>query len=260
MIKACFFDIDGTLVSLKTKVYPPSLPPVIEALRKKGILCYVATGRSKFEIASEHLLDPMEFDGYMTNNGQDAYDAEGNQLCGIPIDLADVKAVLDWVDKAGCACWMVSDRHTLLNRVNPAVEYAMKAIHTRNPQIGDLHPMLKEPIYKIVLFLTEEEMKAPLKLAKNCRSAQWCKCGCDLISMAGGKGHAMDEILARHNLDRSQAIAFGDSENDIDMIEAAGIGVAMGNGTQKTKAAADYIAPDCDDDGILKTLQHFGLI
>ena len=260
MIKACFFDIDGTLVSLKKKVYPASLPPTIAALRKNGILCYVATGRSRFEIASEHLLGSMEFDGYMTNNGQDAYDAEGNQICGIPIEREEVEAILNWVDQTGSACWMVSNRHTLLNRINSSVEYAMKAIHTQIPEVGDLRPMLLEPIYKIVLFLTKEEMTAPLSIAKHCRSAQWCDCACDLISTAGGKGHAMDEVLARNHLNRSQAMAFGDSDNDIDMIEAAGIGVAMGNGSDEAKAAADYIAPDCDDDGILKTLQHFRLI
>ena len=80
MIKAAFFDIDGTLVSLKTTVYPPSAAEAIAALRKKGILCFVATGRSKFEIAEEHLLDGMEFDGFLTNNGQDAYSPDGELL------------------------------------------------------------------------------------------------------------------------------------------------------------------------------------
>ena len=260
MIKACFFDIDGTLVSLKKKVYPPSLPPAIDALRRKGILCYVATGRSRYEIAGEHLLDPMCFDGYLTNNGQDAYDGEGHQLCGISIDKKDAAAVLDWVEKTGCACWMVGLNHCLLNHASSRVEQAMAAIHTKLPPIGDLRPMLHEPIYKIVLFLTPEEMQTPLALAQNCRCAQWFDCAFDLISKDGGKGPAMREILAQHHLDISQSIAFGDSGNDIDMIRAAGIGVAMENGTPEAKAAADYIAPDCDDDGIVRTLQHFGLL
>ena len=63
MIRAAFFDIDGTLVSLRKKVYPPSAKQALERLRETGVLCYVATGRSKFEIASEHLLDGLYFDG-----------------------------------------------------------------------------------------------------------------------------------------------------------------------------------------------------
>ena len=84
MIKAAFFDIDGTLVSLKSKVYPPSTAVALKRLRENGVLLFVATGRSRFEIKSEHLLDGLEFDGYLTNNGQDAYDAEGN-----PVRLSD---------------------------------------------------------------------------------------------------------------------------------------------------------------------------
>ena len=55
-------------------------------------------------------------------------------------------------------------------------------------------------------------------------------------------------------------MAFGDGENDIDMIRYAGIGVAMGNGIKNLKSAADYITTDIDDDGIENALKHFGLI
>ena len=107
-IKAAFFDIDGTLVSLKTKVYPPSARAAIARLRENGVQCFVATGRSKFEIASEHLLDGIAFDGYLTNNGQDAYSADGKLLYGTPLDPGDAAALLDWVERTGAACWMVS--------------------------------------------------------------------------------------------------------------------------------------------------------
>ena len=57
-----------------------------------------------------------------------------------------------------------------------------------------------------------------------------------------------------------EIIAFGDAENDLDMIRFAGIGVAMGNGEEAVKAAADYVTADIDDDGIEKALKHFNLI
>ena len=67
-------------------------------------------------------------------------------------------------------------------------------------------------------------------------------------------------ILARYGLTAEEAIAFGDSENDLEMLRAAGIGVAMGNGTPEALEAADYVTGDCDDDGLLHALEHFGLI
>lgn len=259
-IKAAFFDIDGTLVSLKTKVYPPSARAAIARLRENGVQCFVATGRSKFEIASEHLLDGITFDGYLTNNGQDAYSADGKLLYGTPLDPGDAAALLDWVERTGAACWMVSAEQSLLNRLDADVEAAMVSIHTQPPTLGDLRPMLQKPIYKIVLFVPKAELEQALLLAPHSCTTQWFPCGHDVISVEGGKRNAMFGVLARCGLTAQEAIAFGDSENDVEMLRAAGIGVAMANGTPDALAAADYVAPDCDDDGLARTLTHFGLI
>ena len=260
MIKAAFFDIDGTLVSLKKKVYPPSTPIAIAALREKGVKCYVATGRSKFEITEEHLLDGIDFDGYLTNNGQDAYDADGNLLHGTPVAPEEAAAILAWVEKAGFACWMVSSSQSRMNFYNERVFEAMDAIHTKPPEIGDLRQMLSAPIYKIVLFLTREEMAEPMRLAPTSRMVQWFPVGHDIISRDGGKDNAMCDIIASQGIEAEECIAFGDSENDLQMLKAAGIGVAMGNGSEEAKKIADYVTNDCDDDGILNALKYFELI
>ena len=55
-------------------------------------------------------------------------------------------------------------------------------------------------------------------------------------------------------------MAFGDGENDMEMLRYVGIGVAMGNASDAVKAAADYVTDTVDDDGIEKALRHFGLI
>ncbi len=260
MIKAAFFDIDGTLVSLKTKVYPKSLPPAIAALRKKGIKCFVATGRSKFEIAEEGLLDGIEFDGFLTNNGQDAYTPHGELLYGTPVDPINVRTAYQWAKDNNIVIWMVSATHSLMSHTDPIVEDAMEAIHTKLPSVGNMELFLSEPVYKVVLFTTREKILELLPLVSRSRTTQWYHTGQDIISLRGGKKLCMLECLSRLGLTPEEAIAFGDSENDIEMLETAGIGVAMDNGTPECKAAADYIAPDCDDDGILRALQHFNLL
>lgn len=260
MIKAAFFDIDGTLVSLKSKVYPPSTAVALKRLRENGVLLFVATGRSRFEINSERLLDGLEFDGYLTNNGQDAYDADGKLLYGKPIVAEEACAIVEWAEKNGQACWLVNSDKSCMNLYNERVFEAMEAIHTRPPALCDLHEMLKTPIYKIVLFLTREEMRIPLLLGPHCRTTQWFELGHDIISMDGGKENAMADILSRYGIAKEECIAFGDSENDIAMLRTAGIGVAMGNATKEAMAAADYITDDCDDDGLLHALEHFSLI
>ena len=260
MIKAIFFDIDGTLVSLKTKVYPASIPGVLEQLHKKGILLFVATGRSKFEIAQEHLLDGLAFDGYLTNNGQDCYDADGNSTYSKPLAPSEVAAVLQWAKAHHEPCWMVSGKESRMSFTSPRTEKSFREIHTQYPEIGTLDHMVEDPVYKIVLFLDREEAREPLALAPNCRWTQWAEHGCDIISADGGKVNAMRDIIAAYGIQPEEVMAFGDSHNDTQMLQAAGIGIAMDNATEECKRIADYITDDCDADGIAKALVHFGLI
>ena len=69
MIKAAFFDVDGTLLSYKTKQVCPSAKAAIAALQAKGILCIVATGRHMIQMSKLPVAD-IPFDGFVMLNGQ----------------------------------------------------------------------------------------------------------------------------------------------------------------------------------------------
>ena len=68
------------------------------------------------------------------------------------------------------------------------------------------------------------------------------------------------QFLRRLSLDWGEIMAFGDGENDVDMLRRAGVGVAMGNAEAAVKAAADYVTADVDQDGIYRALEHYGLL
>jgi hydroxymethylpyrimidine pyrophosphatase-like HAD family hydrolase len=81
-----------------------------------------------------------------------------------------------------------------------------------------------------------------------------------MISIDGGKAKGIGQVLAHYGLTPEEAIAFGDSDNDLDMLQAVQIAVAMGNACDEAKQCADYITTDVDDDGIWNALKHFELI
>ena len=83
--------------------------------------------------------------------------------------------------------------------------------------------------------------------------------GRGLIFYPGGKVEGMRYFMSRFGLRREEVMAFGDEENDIDMLEYAGLGVAMGNAKAAVMAAADYVTAGVDEDGIEKALRRFGL-
>lgn len=261
MIKSVFFDIDGTLVSLKTKQCAQSAKEAIQALRAGGVRVYVATGRSKIEMDSENMLADVAFDGYLCNNGQVIYDGAWRCLHATVMNRNDVAAIVDYAERAGLPLWMVGDAGSFISRYDSRVFQVMEAIHTAPPPLGDLREMLDKPIYKAVFFMTAQEAReGPLAVAPHCKRTEWYPLGQDLIPDNGGKLPAMREVMRRLGISQVETMAFGDSENDIEMLSYAGIGVAMGNATEETKAVADYVTTDCDEDGIWNALKHFQLI
>ncbi len=260
MIRAIFFDIDGTLVSLKSKVYSASTKVAMERLRERGILTVVATGRSKFEIADEHLLDGLVFDAYMTNNGQEVHDREGNCIYSRPLHPEDARTAYALAKEKGFPTWVVGDEDTIMDHHDEKVFAAMERIHTTPPQLGDVDAVIQKPVYKIVLFAEAEEVKQIMQSLSHCRTTQWYPQGHDIISLEGGKANAMQAVMDHYGIGAEETMAFGDSQNDIDMLRLAHIGVSMGNGTKEAKEAADYVTDDEDADGIYNALVHFGLI
>ena len=159
MIRAVFFDIDGTLVSLKTKRCPDSTKAAIRALREKGIRVYVASGRSRFELEEQEMLRGMTFDGYLTNNGQIVYDGSWNLLRTVAMVPDEVRALVDYCDERSLPLWLVSEQRSRFNyHFNDRVPVVMAEIHTEIPERCDLHTMLQEPVVKAVMFLTAQEV------------------------------------------------------------------------------------------------------
>ena len=90
MIKAVFFDIDGTLVSFKTHVVPKSTLHAIELLKKKGIKVFIATGRHRRSINN---LGDLEFDGYVTLNGGYVFAGKDDVIYKHSIPDKDIEAL-----------------------------------------------------------------------------------------------------------------------------------------------------------------------
>ena len=84
MIKAAFFDVDGTLYSHKSHQVPPSTREAIAKLRAKGIPCIIATGRHPIELAALP-IEEIGFDAYLMLNGQMMLDQQKNVLFSVPI-------------------------------------------------------------------------------------------------------------------------------------------------------------------------------
>ena len=84
----------------------------------------------------------------------------------------------------------------------------------------------------------------------NTKLTAWCDKAVDIIPLQCDKGNAVNQVLQYYGFTRDEAIAFGDGANDIEMLETAGIGVAMGNAKDKVKKRADIVCKSVEEDGV----------
>ena len=256
MIKAAFFDVDGTLLSHRTKQIPPSARNALDQLKTAGIRCIVATGRMIQEMDKLPMGD-VSFDAYITMNGQMTLDANRELISGVPLE-GEIKAfVLKLFEEKQIPVILVERDRLYVNFVNDRVTEVQAAISSKVPPVDVYRGA---PIYQVCVYVTGEEEKILAPAADLCEITRWHSGGVDVIAKGGGKVRGIQKFLDLHGLTREEIIAFGDGENDVEMLGFAGIGVAMGNGVADAKAAADYVTADIDDDGIAKALRHFGLI
>ena len=89
---------------------------------------------------------------------------------------------------------------------------------------------------------------------------RWNPLFADINVRGVDKASGMAAMAARCGFALAEVMAFGDGGNDVPMLRAAGVGVAMGNGCPAALAAADYVTADIDDDGLRRALEHFGVI
>lgn len=256
MIKAIFFDIDGTLLSHASGGVPGSARTALRLLRQRGVKLFLATGRHILEI---HRLPVgrLPFDGYVTLNGQICLDEREALLFDAPFEPADAQRMVSLFRQKAFPAMLVERDRLYINYVDEAVRLAQEAIETPIPQLGDY---AGGSLYQFIVYGGEDRAAALLEQLPGCKMSRWNACAVDILPKSGGKALGIQRLLDHFRLESHEVMAFGDGENDIDMLRWAGVGVAMGNAGSQVREAADYVTADIDQDGVYRALCHYGLI
>ena len=256
-IKAVFFDVDGTLLSHETYSVPQSARESIALLRQRGIRTYLCTGRHALELELLPVSD-ISFDGYITLNGHLCLDQDKQLLFGLPFPEETAQAMISVFRNKKIPFVLVEENRLILNFANDTVIRAQEAISTPVPDIAEYDGA---PIYQATTFAGCEEDDLIRKITPpDCRAVRWNDLGIDLILKSGGKVAGIRHVIEREGIRPEECIAFGDAENDIEMLEYCGIGVAMGNAQDQVKKIADHVTSSVDDDGIRNALRSYGIV
>ncbi len=256
MIKAIFFDIDGTLVSHTKKDIPEGVLTALDELRAKGILLFIASGRHISEFPALPLHD-YPFDGYVTQTGQICYNGAFETIYEQPFTDEDTESLVRMFNEREIPIVLLNDRSLYINFVNEYVVRTQNAINTPIPPIDSYHG---EKLYGATVFGESATIDRVEERLTASRATRWNRFAADIVLGEAGKENGIRKMLDHYGISRDEIMAFGDADNDLDMISFAGIGVVMGNGTERMKEIADYVTASVDEGGVVEALRHFGLI
>ena len=258
-MKSLFFDIDGTLIDIKTHKIPESTTLALRKAKENGHKIFIATGRSHTIVEVPGL--PKEIiDGYVTLNG--AICIAGNSPVSlIKIPKESVKALSDLCIERNYTCLFVTMDGMKVANADEKFETGFRKYFNLIPvPTTDFNSILNEDVYQMTVFFTKETQDELKAILPELEYNRWFPTFADITARGVDKAMGIG-IMAKHlNINLSDTVAFGDGGNDIPMLRKAGTGVAMGNASDEVKSNADYVTADVSDNGIYKALKDLGII
>lgn len=273
-IKIIALDLDGTMLTSQ-KTVSEGTKEAFRLATEKGINIVPSTGRGITGIPAA--VRELPYVRYaITVNGAAVWDlAEGRCLVHTFFDKEQVKEL--WAILSGLGTMIdaaidgvammetgyygqIPDYYTDPNKVR-----AYRA--TRRP-VEDLYIKVADPagnVEKFDLYAKPSEMYRLGEARKALAHLPYVKItssyenNIEINAVGADKGTALLELARKLGYTREQTMAFGDGENDISMLQAAGVGVAMGNAADEVKAAADRVTISNDDDGVAYAIRKWCL-
>ncbi|MCR5079030.1 MAG: Cof-type HAD-IIB family hydrolase [Bacilli bacterium] len=258
-IKIVFTDIDGTLYSHATKRVPPSSISAIHQLQKKGIKVFLCSGRNYYLIRKSGVMSYFSPDGLVTMNGSNAI-IGNNIIYRYPIPSEVVDKMVMFAKRLKFGLTLIEENEGHINLIDERVIHAHEQFGTRFPQPRTYPDHYDRTVYQMIAFIDqwEEDLIGPH--LTGCKTARWDDYAVDIMLSDSDKSKGIQSVLDYYGYDKDNVMVLGDGENDVEMLQCAGISVAMGKGSEKAKKAATFVTDDIDEDGWAKAMVKAGLI
>ena len=260
MIKLIASDVDGTLVKDSSPYIYPEMPEAVRQLKEKGILFCVASGRQYYSIRSmfKEVADDI---AYIAENGAHiVYQGKTLMITEMNREYAEGIVKLYREHREICECIVSTPKMTLMETDNREfIELIRNGYRNRFEVVHDVldttEPIMKVSIYKKdgIRKLGEEEF-IPLwqdKVKATMAGEEWV----DFMGKDVDKGNGLRALCEHLGIQKEETVAFGDNDNDIGMLKAAGVSYAVETARESVKQIADYICPSYNEKGVYQVIK-----
>ena len=268
-IKLIATDMDGTLLDPKGQVDLPRLEKLLDQLEERGIRFVIATGNEIHRVKQllGHLTERVVL---IVANGARIF--EGNQLLQAQTwDDDMVNRALEFFKGRECQDQFVvtsmnggfvKEGTVFTQLENFMTPEMIELFYQRMDFVEELESHLFGGVLKMSLVVGEERSDSVLEeinqLFNGSVQAVSSGYGCiDILQSGIHKAWGLQELLRRWDIKAEEIMAFGDSENDVEMLQLAGIAYAMENADDKAKAVATNFAPSNSQAGVYQVLEDW---
>lgn len=263
--KLLFTDMDGTLLNDKCEI-SPAIKDALDQMTRKGHRLILTSGRPLPSILEVRELLGLTYPGMLiiSNNGALVYDCDsGTKILEYRLDMEDIRYIIREAEKQNLHIHAYTDTEVVCREMNEELRYYTRRIHLPLKYAADIPSALLQGSYKLqAIHLTDRSRLEAFRdhlapyLGSRIQFVFSNDQYLEILPAAAGKGNAMAFVRDYLYIPAYHTYAAGDGENDISMLEAAHISIAMKNAPAFVQEKADIItAADNNHDGLLDVIQ-----
>ncbi|MGL4252215.1 MAG: YcsE-related riboflavin metabolism phosphatase [Metamycoplasmataceae bacterium] len=272
MYKMVVFDIDGTLIRFKVseQEFDDQTKQMFKELKDKGYLVVLASGRDRISIGNLHKDNNIDY--FIGANGSFIHDVKsGKDIWNTTLSIDDFEKyrqnILEKNDDEITNIILSDSENLFIYSIDKIKDHWFWKNFSENFREFELHKtnLNSDNFHLITVNCNDNKL---IKLSKEFFEktnssldiqASWDK-GFFVSEKDLNKAKTIKRLAEKLKLEAKQIIAFGDGENDIEMIEMVGLGIAMGNAIDKLKEIANDVAGDVSANGTYTKLKELGII